>query len=89
MDRKERLERLEGYIPILRGLISYHKRMMLVGSQPCQQCNGNTGEWELCKNAEENHKECPKASALNDWYLGVLEESLRLMSEEIVALQSN
>ncbi|MBQ8236399.1 MAG: hypothetical protein IJZ37_06940, partial [Clostridia bacterium] len=72
-----------------RGLISYHKRMMLVGSQPCYQHNNETGEWGFCKNAEENHKECPKASALNDWYLGALEESLRLMSEEIVALKSN
>lgn len=84
----ERLDKLEGYVPILRGLISYHKRMMCVCGSPCYATNRETGEWEYCKKAVANNNECPKATGLNDWYLGALEESLRLMEKEI-AIEKN
>lgn len=79
MDRKERLERLEGYVPILRGLISYHKRMTLV-------CTKNA--WDDCTPEEVAQcvARCPEAG-LGDVYLGALEESLRLIYKEIDALR--
>ena len=83
--KTEDLERLEGYVPILRGLISYHKRMMLMGS--CYIRDPETGEYENCKRAEANNGECPRTTVLNDVYLGALEESLRLINEEIAALK--
>ena len=75
MTNKERIQQLEGYVPILRWLINYHKRMMLMGSYPCHKDNAEPGECEMCKEAAQNNGECPKATVLNDWYLGALEES--------------
>lgn len=60
----KRIDRLTGYTHILRGLISYHKRMTAVTS-------GTS----------------PSASALTDEYLGALEESLRLIENEIAVLK--
>ena len=84
----ERLKQLEGYAMILRGLISYHKRMMVMGAQPCQKYNADTNECVVCKDAAENNGECPKATAMNDCYLGALDESLRLINNEIAAIES-
>lgn len=81
----ERLVQLESYAMILRGLISYHKRMMLMGS--CYIRDPGTGEYENCKRGEANNGECPRTTVLNDVYLGALEESLRLINEEIAALK--
>lgn len=77
----KRTEQLEGYAQVLRGLINYHKRMMLTG--PCY-VKGEDGNHEICRTAESNNGECPKANVLNDAYLGALEESLRLIEKEIV-----
>jgi hypothetical protein len=81
----ERLEQLESYAMILRGLISYHKRMMCMAASPCQY--SEAGEWKTCERAKANNGECPKATVMNDWYLGALEESLRLINDEIAALK--
>lgn len=81
----ERLEQLERYAMILRGLISYHKRMILPGA--CYVSNPQTGKLGICERAEANNGECPKTTVLNDTYLGALEESLRLINEEIAALK--
>ena len=43
----ERLVQLESYAMILRGLISYHKRMMLMGS--CYIRDPESGKYENCK----------------------------------------
>lgn len=82
---KAEIERLEGYVPILRGLISYHKRMMLPGA--CYVRDPETGDWGMCRRAEGNNGECPKTTVLNDAYLGALEESLRLINDKIAALK--
>ena len=84
MEAQVRKEQLEGYAQILRGLINYHKRMMLAG--PCYVRN-ETGKHEPCKTAESNNGECPKTTILNDSYLGALEESLSLIEKEIAALK--
>ena len=67
MDKEKRIEELEGYVPILRGLISYHERMTLV-------C--------ISGKMQESPEE-----GLEDVYLGALKEGLRLIEEEIAALQ--
>ena len=82
---EERLDRLEGYVPILRGLINYHKRMMLMG--PCYVPDPVTKEFEVCPRALQNKGACPKTTAMNDVYLGALEESLRLIEKEITTLK--
>ena len=43
--KENRAERLESYVPILRGLISYHKRMMVLGRAlaiTASRANGRT-----------------------------------------------
>lgn len=75
------LERLESYIPILRGLIGYHKRMFLV-REGCVIYDPSKGVVEGCK------EKCPKTS-LQDLYLGALEESLRLMEREIAEIEGD
>lgn len=87
-ETQETIERLEGYVPILRGLINYHKRMMVLGGCPCYGQNPETKEWEHCQTAIGNNRECPKATMLNDVYLGTLQESLRLIEKEIATLKS-
>jgi len=71
---EERLEELRGYVPILRGLISYHERMFLALS-------GASCEKE-CKHCAEGQK-CSKDIFANDVYLGALKEGLRLIELEI------
>ena len=83
--KENRAERLESYVPILRGLISYHKRMMVLAASPCHY--SESGEWKNSERAADNNGECPKATVLNDVYLGALEESLMLIEREIAILK--
>ena len=71
---------LEKYVPILRGLISYHKRMIF-GCDSCVSYDVASGVVNCCK------EKCPKIS-LSDIYLEALEESLRLIEREIVLKKS-
>lgn len=63
---KDRKKELESHAQVLRGLINYHKRMVMIST-----CT------------ENENKECPKATFMNDVYLGALEESLKLIEREI------
>lgn len=67
MEKEERIAQLRGYVPILRGLISYHERMTMVCIPGKMQQSPEEG--------------------LEDVYLGALKEGLRLIEEEIIALQ--
>ena len=81
-EKAERQERLDLYAHVLRGLINYHKRMMMGGG--CYSCDH--GNATLCKTAKANKGECPTVTVKNDCYLGALEESLRLIEQEIASL---
>jgi hypothetical protein len=73
MDNEERIAQLRGYVPILRGLISYHERMFLaLSGASCK---------EDCKKLIDG--KCPKDIFANDIYLGALKEGLRLIEREI------
>lgn len=74
-------KKLESYIPILRGLISYHKRMMF-GCESCCLYNPSKGVIDVCK------EKCPKKDT-GDIYLEALEESLRLLEKEIGVVIGN
>lgn len=76
----------ERHSQVLRGLINYHKRMMLMSA--CYTGDTKTCEATMCKRAEANNGECPKTAAYNDLYLGALEESLRLIEERIAGFDS-
>ena len=78
-EKAERQERLDLYAHVLRGLINYHRRMMMGGG--CYSCDH--GNATLCKTAEANKGECPTVAVKNDCYLGALEESLRLIEQEL------
>ena len=79
-------EKYELYAHTLRGLINYHKRMMMMSA--CYNPDTNNGEAVMCPKAEANNGECPKTSVYNDVYLGALEEALRLIEERISRLNS-
>ena len=76
----------ESHAQVLRGLINYHKRMMLMSA--CYTGDTNTCEATMCQRAEANNGECPKTTVYNDVYLGALEESLRLIEERIAGFDS-
>lgn len=73
IETKSRIVELERHASTLRGLISYHQRMMLVMDH--YECE----EKDACKRKGQ----CPAIRFGNDNYLGALEESLRLIQKEI------
>ena len=84
MEANKRVESLEAYSHVLRGLINYHKRMMLMDT--CYLRDSESGGYRPCKKVDEKGK-CPRETAMNDLYLGALEESLRLIEKEIATLE--
>lgn len=69
----EEIEWYEGRIAVIKGLISYHERMVI----PLQITTS-----KLCE-----RKSCPAIAFENDVYLDALKEALRLMEIELRRLQ--
>ena len=81
----EAVQELEHHASVIRGLISYHNRMMLVGT--CSFVDHQTGKCGPCKTAEQNNNECPRTTLMNDVYLKALEASLKLIYDKIAAIK--
>lgn len=82
MANHERIEELLKHIRTLRGLVDYHKRILL----SCGHCAMlEAGTVHTCDECAIHKvlEECPTVHQLNDSYLAALEESLRLLKIEL------
>lgn len=81
------VEKLKRNAQVIRGLISYHKRMLLPFCG-FLKVDKDTKDVKSCADSGmlTEKGECPSVMFANDIYLGALEEALRLMEEEIVRI---
>lgn len=77
-------KKLIQHASVIRGLINYHKRMLLTFGN-CSKVNVETKSAKSCTECEmrSENGQCPSAMFANDIYLGALEEALRLIEAEI------
>ena len=69
MDRKDEIQ---SYIYVLRGLISYHERMVAPIKMNDLEC--------------QKTERCPAVAFADDVYLETLKESLKLMEKELLEI---
>ena len=75
MEIKKRIAELESHAVVIRGLISYHTRALVItDSFAC---------------SDDQEKECPKVNQPYDPYREALVESLRLIQKEIAVFKES
>ena len=80
MEKKRRISELENHAVVIRGLINYHTRALVLTDSfacgdGCEGCN--------------QKKECPKVNHPYDPYREALVESLRLIQREIAVFKES
>ncbi len=89
MEKEKRIQKLELTAFVLRGLISYHKKMLCTFGN-CATMDVVNGEVNHCGDCGMRGEDgqCPTVEMANDLYLGALTESLILVERELAVYKS-
>lgn len=89
IEKEKRVENLECTAFVLRGLISYHKKLLCTfgNCATVDIVNGTVKHCGECGMRGEN-EQCPSVEVANDLYLRALNESLILVERELAVHKS-